>query len=297
MVLFEAIAAVSIAIALGTLTVVSVVLRPRYEERFKEFNERKRNDLLKKFEIALAKLRESGSNTLPEETYEMIDNLFDYWKEYGSVEPSLESYLLRQRNLVVAWLAFTVLSVLSIQYDSQLLGNTMWGPLTLGALTVWGFLALVALSVKFYWDLLTLDMKLSEVSTSEPHTQSTSVASVATRGAALQNTLASALTINKIPHQMNVRMKDMSFDFVIPNNSAPKFIIETKQMFTRLGEIEYTRFRIQKFFPNAKRILFFGTPLAVDKKKKLQETWDYVFDSTEVESLLGLLGTAGERET
>jgi len=295
MVLFEALAAVSIAIALGTLTVVSVVLRPKYEERFKQYNERNRNDLLKKFEAALDKLRESGANTLPEETYEMIDNLFNYWKEYGSVETSLDSYLRWQRNLVVMWLGLTVLSVLSIQYDSELLGNTAGAMLTLGALTLWLFLGFMAYTLKFYWDLLTLDLKFTEISSSEPRKQFVSTFPAAAQGIALQNTLASALTLKKILHQVNVRMNDMSLDFVIPNVSDPKFIIETKQVFTRFGEIEYTRFRIQKLFPRVKRILFFGTPLDLDKKKRLQETWDYVFDATETDSLLTLLSKATDR--
>src|SRR6266702_1497539 len=171
MIPFEALAGVSIAIAIGTLTLVSVVLKPRYEERFKAYKERNRSDLLNKFETVFTKLKASVSDTLPDETYEAMDELIDYWREYGSVETSLESYLLRQRNIVVAWMGLTIMSVLSVQYDSQLISNTAWGPLTLGALTLWLFLAVAAYTAKFYWDLLTLDVKFTKISSSEKVSQ------------------------------------------------------------------------------------------------------------------------------
>lgn len=96
MTLFEVMTGLSASFAIGIPTFMDKVMRPKYEERFREFGEARRDSFIDEFEKALPMVKQAKQELTPE-VVETMENLFNEWGQVRSDETRL-SILLKYRK-------------------------------------------------------------------------------------------------------------------------------------------------------------------------------------------------------
>ncbi|MEJ5327128.1 MAG: hypothetical protein WHU54_02610 [Candidatus Bathyarchaeia archaeon] len=118
MTLFEVMAALSATFALGIPTFMEKVMRPKYEERFSEFREARRDSFIDEFEKALPQLKQAKQELTPE-IIETMESLFNEWEEVKSDENKLTVLLNCRKFFFIFWLVSCATSLFAIQYSNR----------------------------------------------------------------------------------------------------------------------------------------------------------------------------------
>ena len=289
--MFEAMTAFSVALAIGIPTFMEKVMRPRYEERFEEFRQTRRDTFLDEFENAFGKLKQVKEEIAPE-TVETMENLFERWGQLKSDENRLTRLLFLRKFLFLGWFAVSGLCLSSIQFSESLIGQTN---VNLGQATGFAFVVMFAFSAWYGYNLFDLDQQLSKFKGENTGATFGRPESVLVTYAAyieLERKVEKTLRKNDIPFAKNVLLKNdkgmmTEIDFVVPSSQNPKYLIEVKSKPRMQSLYELSlRFNEIKSTSPVKTILVSDFKGASENTlKTAQAYWDYVVDFEELDKL------------
>lgn len=235
MTLFEVMSALSATFAIAIPTFMEKVMRPKYEERFSEFREARRDEFIDEFEKALHQLKQSKEEMTPE-TMETMETLFNEWGQVKADENRLTMLLKYRKIFFIGWFFSCGLSLFSIQYsESMIYQNTN---VSLGQFSIAIFCIMLATSVWYGYELFVLDEKLSKTkskTTGETFGKAESIMSSLETYREAERIVEEALKKFGFPYgkDLNIRAGDYSMvvDFAVPKG-APKYVIEVKARLT-----------------------------------------------------------------
>ncbi len=306
MAIFESLAAVSIALALGIPVLMERVLRPHYEDRFEQFRLYNRGQLLNFFEEALGKLRGLKSHeVMSPELYESMNRLITQWTTVNSYENKLTIVTSRRKYLFAGWMVSLALCLASINSSDFMVTPSI----PLGGMAVGWFGIVFVYSMYYALQLYLFDEKLANFRrtaalpsgtiklTVEPAIADRAVPSE--KHIEITARLQGLLTAKQIPFVANpiIRKDDykgVSPDFALPDADSPRYFIEVKDILTIQGSYGVAALgaSLKFLFPNALTILVVAQAGAETRKFLTQRSWDYVFDATGLEQLALLVQNA-----
>lgn len=232
MTLFEVMTALSATFAIGIPTFMEKVMRPKYEERFSEFRDARRDEFIDEFEKALQQLKQSKKEMTPE-TIETMESLFNEWGQVKADENRLTSLLKYRKFFFIGWFLSCALSLFSIQYFESIIYQN--SNVTLGQFSIVFFCIMFAATVWYGYELFVLDDKLSKTkskTTGEVFGQIRNIRSSLETYHEAEQKVEEVLKKFGFPYskELEIEAKDYRtmVDFAIPRDAPPKYVIEVK---------------------------------------------------------------------
>jgi hypothetical protein len=312
-VLDEVIATVSGTLALAIPLVMERVLRPRYEDRFEELQINNRSRFVQTFEEALNRLKKMGNAVISPEDYGIMERLFSQWSGVKEGETKLDYLISRRKYLFVAWMISMLMAVLDLGFPSTVVINVQLAQLSLAVFTLVSFY-----SIYYAVRVFQLDEQISTYyeqvhSSAEPpqfapskNVEMHPVAKEANLPTiclerdnipTLKDKLVHALKENDIAFEIQPRLaffddeKRMRFpDFVVQSSKNPRYFIEVEGRLSREASypIAYLGRFLEERYPRIPVILL-ADSIAPDARSILSQTFNYIFDSNEIDKLVSLL--------
>ena len=291
MTLFEVMAALSATFALGIPTFMEKVMRPKYEERFSEFREARRDSFIDEFEKALPQLKQAKQELTPE-IIETMESLFNEWEEVKSDENKLTVLLNCRKFFFIFWLVSCATSLFAIQYSENVVIYTP--DITFGQVAQGLFIFMLLASFWYGYNLFNLDEKLSKTkkkTTGEPFGKAESLARAIDVYIETERKVEEALKRFGFPYEkkreFTIGDKHYVADFIIPKDK-PKYVIEVKA-----GRVSHvTLSMLSDRFQQLKDTLQVTTILITNTSKVLprlldhyEKKIDYIIDFQNLEKL------------
>lgn len=289
MTLFEVMTALSATFAIAIPTFMEKVMRPKYEERFAEFREARRDSFIEEFEKALPKLKQSKQELTPE-TIETMESLFNEWGQVRTDENRLSVLLKYRKFFFISWFVSCALALFAIEYSTNII---IFNPLlTLGQIAGGFFVMMLFASLWYGYELFILDEKLSKIksnTTGEQFGKSEPVTARVKLYYTAEKKVEDALVKFGFPYQKDTRFNlensNIITDFSIPKE-MPKYVIEVKA--GRVMDFQ----RLVRTYQLLKQKVNVNTILVMDyyilsggERDFLKKGFDYVLDFTELEKL------------
>ena len=288
MTLFEVMTVLTVSLAIAIPTFMDKVMRPKYEERFSEFREARRDVFLDEFENAFNQLKKTKEEMTPE-IIETMESLFNEWGQVKSDENKLSTLLRYRKLFYFGWFVSGVLCLFSIEYSETLIPQTR---IPLGNVAIFVFIVIFCLSLWYGYELFELDEKLSKFktkTTGETFGKAESIGIIMESYRQAESKVENTLKKFGIPFNKNIAMRTNGGviipDYVISSKKTPKYLIEVK---TRIRSRDIyslsLRYRAIKTDRPLKKILI-SNFRSEEELKYAKAYWDFVIDFQNLDEL------------